>query len=204
MHFTKTKLALAIIAIVVAGSSAAFAGSVFSDVDDDRFYADAAAWAKDNGITFGCGDGTTFCPDDPVTRGENITFAKRYDDNIVQPALQEINDDMDAMITVVAYANIMDDGTVEVAHSSGITDAHVAREAISAFCFYDLPFEFSTVQVTPRYEGNDEHATAEVAWPGAPDLLVGLDCGGADLDLEVATLEGGTWAPHGFTIVFFG
>lgn len=87
MRVTKWRVAAAVVALIALSTTTAYATHVFTDVEDGRFYADAAEWAKDNGITFGCGDGTTFCPDDPVTRGENVTFAKRYDDNVVQPAL---------------------------------------------------------------------------------------------------------------------
>ena len=46
---------------------------------DGEFYTDAVEWAFDNGLTTGTTD-TTFEPDDGVTRGQNVTFAKRYDD----------------------------------------------------------------------------------------------------------------------------
>ena len=45
-------------------------------------------------MTTGCNGGTAFCPEDPVTRGENITFAKRYDDLVVQPAVRRTTDDL--------------------------------------------------------------------------------------------------------------
>jgi hypothetical protein len=41
-------------------------------------------------MTTGCDGGTNFCPGRGVSRGENITFAKRYDDLVVQPALDGI------------------------------------------------------------------------------------------------------------------
>jgi hypothetical protein len=84
---TKLRLAIAVIAIaVLAPATTAFATHVFGDVADDRFYSDAVEWAFDNNITTGT-SATTFEPDANVTRGQNVTFAKRYDDNIVQPAL---------------------------------------------------------------------------------------------------------------------
>jgi len=66
--------------------TAANATHVFDDVLDNRFYAVPVEWASANGITTGTSP-TTFDPDRGVTRGESVTFLKRYDDNIVQPAL---------------------------------------------------------------------------------------------------------------------
>ena len=97
MKVTKATAAAITVATLALSATAAYASHVFTDVEDDRFYAAAVAWADENGITTGCGAGTTFCPEDPVTRGENITFAKRYDDNIVQPALGNFDNRLDAL-----------------------------------------------------------------------------------------------------------
>ncbi len=90
----KFHLAIAVIAVALIVPATAVATHLgththfFDDVPDDAFFADAATWAKANNITTGSPAGsTTFKPLDPVTRGESVTFAKRYDDNIVQPAL---------------------------------------------------------------------------------------------------------------------
>ena len=46
--------------------------------------------SKDNNITTGSPAGSkTFKPDDPVTRGESVTFLNRYDTNVVQPAFAD-------------------------------------------------------------------------------------------------------------------
>jgi hypothetical protein len=94
MTITKTKLAIALAAMALLAPAAAFATHSFSDVPDGQFYTEAVEWAKTNGMTTGCGDGTTFCTNDPVTRAENITFAKRYDDFVVQPALTALTSDI--------------------------------------------------------------------------------------------------------------
>jgi hypothetical protein len=87
---TKLRLAIAIVAIgLLVPATAAVATQVFDDVPDGRFYSEAVAWAFDNNITTGT-TATTFEPDAGVTRGQNVTFAKRYDDNIVQPALASV------------------------------------------------------------------------------------------------------------------
>lgn len=52
----------------------------FTDVAADAEYADAVAWAVENGITTGTGDGTTFSPDATCTRGQIVTFLHRAAD----------------------------------------------------------------------------------------------------------------------------
>lgn len=51
-------------------------GSNFSDVPGSAFYAEAVAWAVENGITSGTGNGT-FSPDSPCTRAQIVTFLYR-------------------------------------------------------------------------------------------------------------------------------
>lgn len=87
---TKLHLAIAVFAIALLAPATAMAVDSWSDTPDDAFYHDAVTWAKGNGMTAGCNDGTGFCPDRIVTRGENITFAHRYDTLVVQPALTSL------------------------------------------------------------------------------------------------------------------
>ena len=49
----------------------------FTDVPQDAFYADAVAWAVENGVTTGVTD-TSFVPGNPCTRGQIVTFLYRY------------------------------------------------------------------------------------------------------------------------------
>ena len=49
----------------------------FSDVKSDSYYFNAVAWAVENNITSGMTD-TEFCPDEFCTRGQIVTFMKRY------------------------------------------------------------------------------------------------------------------------------
>ena len=51
--------------------------SSFRDVENDRWYADAAAWAAKNKIVTGY-DETTFGPMDPVSREQMATILYRY------------------------------------------------------------------------------------------------------------------------------
>lgn len=59
-----------------AGSPAA-SGSSFTDVSGDAAYAQAVAWAAQNGIAAGNGDGT-FAPNAPVTREQLAVMVSRY------------------------------------------------------------------------------------------------------------------------------
>lgn len=49
----------------------------FADVEEGRYYTDAVAWAKENGIVKGMSD-TEFAPDDPVSRQQAVTIFYRY------------------------------------------------------------------------------------------------------------------------------
>ena len=55
----------------------------FRDMPDNHYALDAAQWAVQNRITFGCLDGTYFCPDRTVSRGESVTFLYRYQNNVI-------------------------------------------------------------------------------------------------------------------------
>jgi hypothetical protein len=66
-------------------------GDPFTDDDDSPFAADIAALAA-AGITKGC-TATTFCPDDPVTRGQMAAFIARGYDLRVSSASNRFTDD---------------------------------------------------------------------------------------------------------------
>jgi hypothetical protein len=53
------------------------ASRTFSDVPSSHPHARSIAAVAERGITRGCGDGHTFCPDDTVTRGQVATFVTR-------------------------------------------------------------------------------------------------------------------------------
>ena len=56
-------------------------GKLFSDVPNTNQYAPyykAIQWAVEQGITKGTGNGSTFSPNDPVTRAQFVTFLWRY------------------------------------------------------------------------------------------------------------------------------
>jgi len=86
----RCRVLVATVAVVSLGASAALATQAWPDVPEDEFYTAAVEWATVNGMTTGCDGGTNFCPDRGATRAESITFAQRYDDLVVQPALDDI------------------------------------------------------------------------------------------------------------------
>jgi hypothetical protein len=65
------------VALVIALPVAGWAGHTFSDVPESDWAHDDIAWLYDQGLTNGCGDGTTYCPDDAVTRREIAAFVHR-------------------------------------------------------------------------------------------------------------------------------
>jgi protein tyrosine/serine phosphatase len=73
----KTRRILAVLlALVLTLGMTALAAGEFSDVPEDAYYADAAVWAAEKGITTGDEDGT-FRPELTVTRAEAVTFLWR-------------------------------------------------------------------------------------------------------------------------------
>ncbi len=60
-----------------AGASSAGSAPHFTDLNKDSLYYDAVLWAVGQGVTNGTGDGTTFSPDNPCTRGQIVTFLYR-------------------------------------------------------------------------------------------------------------------------------
>jgi len=96
------------VGLVGLGATAGFASSSFTDVPAGRYYTDAVEWAFENGVTTGT-SATTFSPEDPVTRGQNVTFAYRYDQNVVQPALDAL-DTLDELSCTATQVVINDNG----------------------------------------------------------------------------------------------
>jgi hypothetical protein len=90
-RFMSARMAAIGVVLSLVVISTASATHVFDDVADNKFFAGPVEWALDNGITTGTSP-STFEPDRGVSRGESVTFLKRYNDNIVQPALKELED----------------------------------------------------------------------------------------------------------------
>ena len=115
IRLTRTRLIVAIAAVVALVPATALATDVFDDVEDTQFYAAATKWVQDNNITTGSPGGSkTFKPDDPATRGESVTFLNRYDTNVVQPAFAD-------------HLGKFADHLGEFADHLGESDAHAGR-----------------------------------------------------------------------------
>ncbi|MFQ5556859.1 MAG: S-layer homology domain-containing protein [Acidimicrobiales bacterium] len=134
IRLSPLKTLIAALALVVAVPGLAWAANPFTDVPDGQFYTEAVDWAFNNGITTGT-TATTFSPDANVTRAENITFAWRYDDLIVQPALDdrytksevytkaEVDAAVAAAMPATYHASVNADGTTRTGTTTGVTIA---------------------------------------------------------------------------------
>ena len=98
-----------------AGSSEPKSMSSFSDVSADSYYAKAVAWAVENGITTGTGDGK-FSPDATCTREQSVTFLFRAIGKLVD-SKAEFSD----VLTDSYYANAVA-WAVENGVTNGIGD----------------------------------------------------------------------------------
>ena len=72
--------AVALVSAAIVGTVAAQTGQLFDDVPRGHYAHDPVQWAVENGITRGCGDGHSFCPERTLNRAEMVTFLKRYHD----------------------------------------------------------------------------------------------------------------------------
>ena len=113
---------------------------------------------------------------------------------------------------LVAYALVNADGSVNGAHSAGITAGDISKTGLSSYCFKGLP-AFKTADATPAWESNANSPTrsAEVGYPDGPNGgLVQTDCG-PGVQVEVVTLsqtatgpsDGSGFSRHPFTISLY-
>lgn len=66
--------------------------SSFSDVPEDQWYSDSVAWAEENGVVSGVGDGK-FSPDSKLTREQLAVMLRNYADRYLQADVSA-NDDL--------------------------------------------------------------------------------------------------------------
>ena len=83
-----SRLAVGMVAAAVALTAAAVAlaqgTGQFRDVPGNHYARDSVEWAIQNNITYGCRDGTYFCPERTVNRAESVTFLHRYHNNVIR------------------------------------------------------------------------------------------------------------------------
>ena len=82
---SRLAVGLAITAVVLTATAVAVGQGIgtFRDVPNDHYARDSVQWAVQNRITFGCGDGTHFCPETTVNRAQSVTFLYRYHNNVI-------------------------------------------------------------------------------------------------------------------------
>ena len=133
LHVTISKRGAVMIALALALVIPGVAGAthVFDDVADGSTHAPGIEWVAGAGVTTGCGDGSVYCPDDPVTRAQMGTFMYRLSGNAsgVSPSVNaDTLDGLDAADLQTAAFSTFNDGPVT-------TDFIVGREVIRL----DLP-----------------------------------------------------------------
>jgi hypothetical protein len=130
--------------------------TVFTDVDEDAYYAEAVAWAVANEITKGTSE-TTFSPDDDCTRAQVVTFLWRYagkpEPTTAENPFTDVEEDTDYYKAILwAYENGITTGTSETTFSP---DDTCTRAQVVTFLW--------------RYEGELTYEEAETFTDVAED-----------------------------------
>ena len=81
INITRRHLFLLVLAFLMIVPLAAYAGSVFDDVDDTDTHIDGITFMKDSGVSVGCDANNNYCPEDNVTRAQMGTFMYRLSGN---------------------------------------------------------------------------------------------------------------------------
>jgi hypothetical protein len=130
--------------------------TVFTDVDEDAYYAEAVAWAVANEITKGTSE-TTFSPDDDCTRAQVVTFLWRYagkpEPTTTENPFTDVEEGTDYYKAILwAYENGITTGTSETTFSP---DETCTRAQVVTFLW--------------RYEGELTYEEAETFTDVAED-----------------------------------
>lgn len=94
---TRSMLATALYRMAGKPKAAGITSTPFTDVPPSAAYADAVAWAYENGVVKGT-SGTTYAPGDSITREQIVTMFYRYAEKMAKA-------DMTANRTLSAYAD---------------------------------------------------------------------------------------------------
>lgn len=115
------------------GEPAGASPAGFTDVHDNRFYADAVAWLAASGVTTGVAP-NSFDPDGVVTRAQMATFLWRLMDEPAGPASTGFTDVPGGQYFTAAVAWLADEGiTTGVAPGRFDPDGEVTRAQMAAF-----------------------------------------------------------------------
>lgn len=121
---SKRAAAIILFAVVLSIPGIAGASHIFTDVTDSNVHADGITWVADAGVTAGCGDGSTYCPNDPVIRAQMATFMHRLSGHApgIDPSVNADQvDGLDASDLLPQWALVKgSDGSI-IAQSGGIS-----------------------------------------------------------------------------------
>ena len=81
----KSTILAVVVAVLMAVPLTLYASHQFQDVPNSHTFHTAIDFMAANGITQGCNPpaNTSYCPDDPVTRGQMAGFLKRFHDTFI-------------------------------------------------------------------------------------------------------------------------
>lgn len=114
---------LATVIYRLAGSPATNASAPFTDVVKGSWYSSAVAWAAENGIINGVGNGK-FAPNDPITREQTVTILYRY-----LGMAETVTEQLTAYADTIAVASWASDA-IRWAVQRGILSGKVEDEAL--------------------------------------------------------------------------
>ena len=112
LQITISKRAALIIAVAVMLVIPGIAGAthLFTDVSDGGTHTPGITWVADVGVTTGCGDGSTYCPNDSVSRAQMGTFMYRLSGNDPATAPSVNADKLDGLDST-AFLGVSDQAT---------------------------------------------------------------------------------------------
>ena len=107
----KKLVAISIVAMtLLVGGLALGQSSRFSDVEDNKWYSEAVAWADREAIMNGTSD-TTFSPNGTLTRAQMVTILYRYHEVSEAQRVQDLNDLADIYASTTTTAPAAEDST---------------------------------------------------------------------------------------------
>ena len=132
LQITISKRAAVVItvALMLIVPATAVAQSLFTDVADNSVHTPGIEYMKDSGVTLGCGDGTTFCPRDPVLREQMATFMYRLSGNDPNTAPSVLPLSNMEVVTNISGQFTNSDAWVDL---NGATTTHVVPQGREGF-----------------------------------------------------------------------
>ena len=180
----------------------ALATHSFSDVPDNAFYHDSVSNVAGAGLTAGCGSGTTFCPEDEVTRGQMATFLGR---GLGRLAYATGSADIDAgggNDVVVATASIVPGGAV-AGRTNMIKVDGMATVSCDAACTVELALTEGTNTSRTILVILDAAGTEHVALTWAVEVTTASPAEAVDLNLEANSVSAAQISANGDITALF-